>query len=658
MHRKLVLIMTLIVIISMLGVALKATKVKASRTVYIRVDGTVEGTDKIQRDGDIYTFTDNICDGIVVERSNIIIKGDEYMLQGTGNGIGFDLTGINNVTIQNMNIKNFRYGIYLNSSHSNSVYRSNITGNRKMGVRLYESSNNIISGNNITANMYCRGIWLSLSSDNTISENLVADNEIGILVGWSSNNNVSGNKITDNSHSGMELSYSSNNVLRNNTIADNQYNFGVYCWKRLSGFVNDVDASNTVDGKPVYYWVNKQNMTVPLDAGYVALVNCTRITVQNLHLTGNEEGVLLAFTTNSTITGTNITNNYYGILSSNSSDNSVSENNIANNEVGIDLSLSNNNRIYKNKITENRLDGISLGLSSDNNISGNNITETRHHGIKFITSSNNSIEANKIANNEYGIHLSHSSNNNTILENDIVENNRPYYHGSPTGLMITESANNAIFHNNFLNNICHASNPKQLANFWDDGIEGNYWSGYNGNDTAHDGIGDSSYKIADNNVDHYPLMGMFHSFNTSLGYNVDVISNSTIDDFEYFESNSTIKTCVSNMTTGQTFGFCRVCIPRTLMNPDGISVIIDDGQTPVLHYNHILHDNDTHRWIYLAYEHATHKIEIIPEFPSFLILPLFMIATLVVVIVYRRKQYDCKTSSQTGENGNRLLANC
>jgi hypothetical protein len=41
--------------------------------------------------------------------------------------------------------------------------------------------------------------------------------------------------------------------------------------------------------------------------------------------------------------------------------------------------------------------------------------------------------------------------------------------------------------------------------------------------------------------------------------------------------------------------------------------------------------------------HSTHQvvvdldINIIPEFPSFVILPLFMIATLLAVIVYRRK---------------------
>jgi len=640
MNKKLVYLMFLVIIVTGLFIAsTNVHRVEApSATIYIRADGSIEPFTTLifTADNITYSFTDNFNASIVVERSNIIIEGDEYMLQGTGSGIGFDLTGINNVTIQNMNIKNFRYGIYLNSSHSNSVYRSNITGNRKMGVRLYESSNNIIFGNNITANIYCEGIQLSLSSDNTISENLVADNAYGILVGWSSNNNnVSGNKITNNKY-GIKLSYSSNNVLRNNTMADNQYNFGVYGWSRARDFVNDVDASNTVDGKPVCYWIKKRDMTIPLDAGYVALVNCTRITVQNLHLSGNEDGVLLAFTINSTITGANIANNYYGILSSNSSDNSVSENNIAKNEVGIGLSFSNNNRIYKNKITENRHGGISFGLSSGNIISGNNITETRHHGIYFITSSNNSISANKIANNEYGIHLSHSSNNNTILGNNIVENNRPYYHGSPTGLMITESANNAVFHNNFLNNICHASNPKQLANFWDDGIEGNYWSGYNGNDTAHDGIGDSSYKIADNNVDHYPLMGMFHSFNTSIGKYVNVISNSTVDAFEYTYSTNTINLLVSNSSTDQTYGFVRICIPHALMNE---TYHITLNGTEPYYVNYDLADNGTHRWIYFAYEHSTLEIVIIPEFSPLLIPPLFIIATLLAVIVYRLRNY-------------------
>ena len=65
--------------------------VKAESTVYIRADGTVEGTDKIQRDGNIYTFTGDIFDSIVVEKDDVVIEGAGYTLQGNGSEAGIRL---------------------------------------------------------------------------------------------------------------------------------------------------------------------------------------------------------------------------------------------------------------------------------------------------------------------------------------------------------------------------------------------------------------------------------------------------------------------------------------------------------------------------------------------------------------------------------------
>ena len=71
--------------------------VVAEETIYIRADGTVEGTDKIQRDGNIYTFTGNINESIVVERDNIVVDGAGYTLQGPGiSGTGIYVSGRHN----------------------------------------------------------------------------------------------------------------------------------------------------------------------------------------------------------------------------------------------------------------------------------------------------------------------------------------------------------------------------------------------------------------------------------------------------------------------------------------------------------------------------------------------------------------------------------
>jgi len=110
---------------------------------------------------------------------------------------------------------------------------------------------------------------------------------------------------------------------------------------------------------------------------------------------------------------------------------------------------------------------------------------------------------------------------------------------------------------------------------------------------------------------------------------VNVASNSSIEDFEYCESNRTIRMHVTNMTVNQTFGFCRICIPHALMSEPSVTV---DGANP-FSWNYTLDDNGGHRWIYFSYEHSTLEIVIVPEFPSFYIPPMFMMATLLAVIV-------------------------
>jgi len=408
---------------------------KASGTIYIGSD---------------YTFTSNIYEPIVVTADNIIIDGNGYTLHGTGSGTGINMTGRSNVTIKNMEIRAFGYN-----------------------VRLVGSSSNTISGNNITNSHW--GIMLTASSSNTISGNSITNNANGIRVSLGSSNNIIGNNVTNNDD-GVSIVASSNNTLRNNDVSNNLYNFGVREGS-LSHYIQDMDDSNTVDGKPVYYWVNTRDMAVPLDAGYVALVNCTRITVKNLNLTNNWQGVLLACTTNSTITKNTVANNYNGLYFA---------------------CYSNHNIISENNITANHGFGIRIIGSSSNTISGNNITESNIAGIFFLESSNNVISGNNIRNPGDGLLLDNSFNNSVF--GNRIENNW-------NGIEFYSSNGSSIYHNDFIDNLFQIYSYESF-NTWDNGKdEGNYWSNYNGSDLDGDGIGDEY--LPWEAADYYPLMNPY-----------------------------------------------------------------------------------------------------------------------------------------------------
>jgi parallel beta-helix repeat protein len=263
---------------------------------------------------------------------------------------GILLKGCKNTKILNNNIANNRDGIFLSKSSNNTISRNSIANN-EIGIFLYKSSNNnTVSGNRVTQNGR-DGILLSGCSNNLVSENKVVNNRIGLILSGSSNNKLYMNNVANN-WLGTQLYYSRNNTLIGNIIADNKYNFDVF-GEKLSHFLNNVDNSNSVNGKPVYYWVNKRDLEVPIDAGYVAIVNCTRITVRGLNLTNNFQGILLAYTKNSTITDNSITSNWFGIALYHSSNNRIFGNNIANNYFGIRLYNSSNNRIFHNNFVNN-----------------------------------------------------------------------------------------------------------------------------------------------------------------------------------------------------------------------------------------------------------------------------------------------------------------
>jgi parallel beta-helix repeat protein len=274
--------------------------------IRIESDGTVNGTSNIQRNGNIYTLANNLDNTIVVLCDNIVVDGAGYTIQGHGTSSGIFIQARTNITIKDMRISNFHYGIKL-------TYGFSEDGPRNI----------------------------------TVLKNTITNNSVGIsLQIFSCYNFISGNNITGNGI-GIGIYYSYGNTLRNNCMKDNEYNLwvGSLLWNSGSAFINDIDTSNTVNGKPVYYWINQQDKTIPSDAGYVGLVRCSNIIVQGLNLTHNGQGVLLIETNNSIVTGNYIAENNYGVVLFGTvapcTNNTVSQNLITQNTENINTYLEN-----------------------------------------------------------------------------------------------------------------------------------------------------------------------------------------------------------------------------------------------------------------------------------------------------------------------------
>ena len=115
-------------------------------------------------------------------------------------------------------------------------------------------------------------------------------------------------------------------------------------------------------------------------------------------------------------------------------------------------------------------------------------------------------------------------------------------------------------------------------------------------------------------------------------YDIPCSSNSEISAFEFDPVDNAIRLIVTG--PNGTDGFYKICISHDLMEPPH-NVTIDDGQTEVLSYNEYSYDGVT--YIYFTYQHSTHEIEIIPEFPTWTSILLLLIVLTVATATYKRK---------------------
>ena len=418
----------------------------------------------------------------------------------------------------------------VNSSSCN-IY-SNRLSHGFTGVNLaYASENNIVmnyfesdgSGwlGGGTLAMNGNGIVADSSENNQIANNTFI--HCGITIENASNSNWITNNVINGSGKAIAIDSSQNNWFRNNTLNHNMYSFEVV-GSAVSDYQQDVDSSNTIEGKPVYYWIGSTNGVVPSDAAYIALVNCRNIAVEKPVLSMSSKSVLLVNTTGSTVKGCMLQpiaddllkeyatpmpplhimlfNSQNNILADNQATiwvNSSSSNYFTHNTGRFHFYYSDNNQIISNDIREVDFAscdwaGVELVRSNGNLVKQNLITENYGPGVLITDgSSNNQVIENQILGNIGGImvcakigHLYHapSIGDPTMPSNNIIFGNT-----------LTGNQNQGIFESGYCTQITrnilnqNGNCALQLSNSQNTFIIGNViyglWFGDMGNNTRN-----------------------------------------------------------------------------------------------------------------------------------------------------------------------------
>jgi len=216
----------------------------------------------------------------------------------------------------------------------------------------------------------------------------------------------------------------------------------------LLDFIHDIDTSNTVNGKPIYYWVNQEDRQIPADAGYVGVVNSTNIVVKELTLTNNLHGLMFAYTANSRVE---------------------------------------NNRILDNGVLGIYFVGASVNTISSNTISGNGLSGMGLPSAIALKYADDNIISNNMISNNAVAGIAATGTGNLIYHNNFVNNTDQAHDYFP--------AENYWYHPTLLE-----------GNYWSDYPGVDDGSGTDKHAIAGDGIGDTDIPWPGPDYDYYPLM--------------------------------------------------------------------------------------------------------------------------------------------------------
>ncbi len=419
------------------------------------------------------------------------------------------------------------YGILLVDCPGVLVEECTINKNINTGIWNTESPGMRVIGNEFHDNSGNGGIFMTALEETPVMNCTIQDNHISGS-GWGiflRNNNylVKNNQVSECGY-GILLESSQNATLEGNTLNDNEVNLAVN-GQNEEEYHHQIDISNTVNGKPVYYLVGQTGAVVneTTNAGVVFGISCPDLTIRDLELRHNEYGVFLLGSERAIISNVTSLENAIGfnILSSKAVllDHCTATLNPINGFkiLNSDRVLIRNSEAYNNNDPEGGA-GTGISIQDSSSFRMENVVSTHNSmfGIELDNAEladieNATVNSNRVA----GIVV--KGDTIQIIGSSIRDNEGP-------GIGMLDSNNVSIWNNNFSNNEnVGISEVNATGTTWNitkttgsnivNGpfLGGNYWAKPDGTGWSQvtpdrgDGFCSAPFVLDANNTDYLPL---------------------------------------------------------------------------------------------------------------------------------------------------------
>lgn len=299
--------------------------------------------------------------------------------------------------------------LYANGTANNTITFTSSAGNPWKGIWNRIQFNNTGKGrmNYCTVKWATYGVIFDGKSNSepvsgvSIENSTFTTNRNGIyLYRYAHNNFFKNNNVSNNGWGyGFYIRYSKFNYFENNTVYANTYNFIVLAGNLKDYYVQYFqNDTNKMEGKPMYYWNDRVDEVVPEDAGFVALVGCTNVTVRNVTIKKGGQGIMLAYTQQSLVENVKVTNSNWGIyLYQSGPDNLISKATANSNAYGLYMHDSYNNIMRDNKLQSNTYNIYINGYNTqrfDHDIDTSNKVDNNKPVVYYVNQVNKTVPSN------------------------------------------------------------------------------------------------------------------------------------------------------------------------------------------------------------------------------------------------------------------------